>query len=202
MINYPVDAALGEFGIEMEIEETQSIESTNYPLTISAGLSEELALEILYDRSCFDTATVKRTLRQLQQLLTEFITKPKANLKDLSILTKEEQQQILIDWNSNRVNYSDNLCIHQLFERQAAKTPNAIAVVYEKEQLTYQELDRRAQELANYLQSIGIISEVIVGVCLERSLEAIIAILAILKAGGAYLPLEPAYPQQRLECII
>ena len=199
--NYPVDASIAEFGIEMEIEETQSIESTNYPLTISAGLSEELALEILYDRAFFDAATVKRILGHLQHLLTEFVTQPEANLADLSILTNEEQQ-ILVDWNSNRVNYPDNLCIHHLFERQAAKTPNAIAVVAEPEQLTYQELNRRAQELANYLQSIGVKPEVIVGVCLERSLKAIIAILAVLKAGGAYLPLDPAYPQQRLEHII
>ena len=103
---------------------------------------------------------------------------------------------------SNKINYPDNLCIHQLFGEQAAKTPKAIAVISEREQLTYQELNQRAQELANYLQSIGVKPEVIVGICLERSLEAVIAILAILKAGGAYLPLDPAYPQQRLEYII
>ena len=200
--NYPVDTSIAEFGIEMEIEETQSIESTNYPLTISAGLSNVLSLEILYDRSYFDTATVKRILGHLQHLLTEFVTNPEANLKDLSILTKAEKQQILIDRNSNQINYPDNLCIHQLFEEQAAKTPKAIAVISEREQLTYQELNQRAQELANYLQSIGVKPEVIVGICLERSLEAVIAILAILKAGGAYLPLDPAYPQQRLEYII
>ena len=200
--NYPVDASVEEFGIEMEIEETQSIESTNYPLTISAGLSNELALEILYDRSCFSSSTVTNILKHLEHLLEQFITYPEANLADLSILTKEEKQQILIDWNSNQVDYPDHLCIHQLFEEQAAKTPDAIAVVAEQKQLTYQELDRRAQQLANYLQSIGVKPEVIVGICLERSLEAIIAILAILKAGGAYLPLDPAYPQQRLKYII
>ena len=207
--NYPVDASLGEFGIEMEIEQTQSIESTNYPLAISAGLRDELALEILYDRDYevsrrhrFSSSTVTGILKHLQHLLEQFINYPEANLADLSILTKKEQQQILIDWNSNQVDYPNNLCIHQLFEQQVAKTPNAIAVISEQEQLTYQELDRRAQELAVYLQSIGVKPEVIVGICLERSLEAIIAILAILKAGGAYLPLDPAYPQQRLNYIV
>jgi amino acid adenylation domain-containing protein/thioester reductase-like protein len=200
--NYPVDASLGEFGIEMEIEQTQSIESTNYPLAISAGLRDKLTLEILYDRDRFSSSTVTGILGHLQHLLEQFINHPEANLADLSILTKEEKQQILIDWNSNQVNYPDNLCIHQLFEQQAAKTPNAVAVISEQEQLTYQELDRRAQELAVYLQTIGVKPEVIVGICLERSLEAIIAILGILKAGGAYLPLDPAYPQQRLNYIV
>jgi surfactin family lipopeptide synthetase C len=200
--NYPVDASLGEFGIEMEIEETQSIESTNYPLAISAGLNNELSLEILYDRARFDTATVKRILAHLQHLLEQFITYPEANLSDLSILTREEKQQILIDWNNKQANYRNNLCIHQLFEQQAAKTPDAVAVISEQEQLTYQELNQRAQELANYLQSIGVKPEAIIGICLERSPEIIIAILAILKAGGAYLPLDSAYPQQRLDYIL
>ncbi|MBW4537465.1 MAG: amino acid adenylation domain-containing protein [Pleurocapsa minor HA4230-MV1] len=199
--NYPVDTAIAEFGIEMEIEETQSVESTSYPLTISAGLRDELSLEILYDRN-FDAATVQGILRHLAHLLEQFITDPEANLVDLSILTTAEKQQILIDWNNTQVNYQDNLCIHQLFEQQVAKTPDAVAVIFEEEQLTYQELDRRAEELAGYLQNIGVKPEVIVGICLERSLETIIAILAILKAGGAYLPLDSAYPQQRLDYIL
>ncbi|MEO0012373.1 MAG: hypothetical protein RLZZ535_762, partial [Cyanobacteriota bacterium] len=134
--------------------------------------------------------------------LEQFITDPEANLVDLSILTTAEKQQILIDWNNNRVSYQDNLCIHQLFEQQVAKTPDAVAVIFEEEQLTYQELNRRAEELAGYLQNIGVKPEVIVGICLERSLETIIAILAILKAGGAYLPFDSAYPQQRLDYLI
>jgi amino acid adenylation domain-containing protein/thioester reductase-like protein len=200
--NYPVDTTIAEFGIEMAIEQNQSIESTNYPLTISAGLSDRLSLEILYDCQCFDYSTIQRVLGHLEHLLTEFVTKPEASLKDLSILTNKEKQQILIDWNSNQINYLDNLCIHQLFEQQVTKTPDAIAVISETQKLTYQELNQRAEELAVYLQSIGVKPEVIVGICLDRSLETIVAILAILKAGGAYLPLDPAYPQQRLDDII
>lgn len=199
--NYPVDASLGEFGREMEIEETQSIESTNYPLAISAGLKDELTLEILSDRDRFTIAAVKQILRHLEHLLSEFIVKPEANLADFSILTTAEKQQILIDWNDTQVNYQDNLCIHQLFEQQVAKTPDAVAVICEEEQLTYQELNQRAEQLAGYLQSIGVKSKVIVGIYLERSLEVIVAIVAILKAGGAYLPLDLAYPQQRLDFI-
>ncbi|HEY9767131.1 MAG TPA: amino acid adenylation domain-containing protein [Coleofasciculaceae cyanobacterium] len=200
--NYPVDTSIAKFASQMQIEEIKSIESTNYPLAISAGLSDELFLEILFDRARFDAVTVRRILGHLEHLLAEFVAKPEANLADLSILTNAEKQQILIDQNNNRVNYKNNLCIHQLFEQQVAKTPDAIAVISQNQQLTYQELDRRAEQLAVYLQSIGVKSEVIVGICLERSLEVVVAILAILKAGGAYLPLDPAYPQQRLDYIV
>ena len=199
--NYPVNTAIAEFGREMEIQETQSVESTNYPLAISAGLGEQLSLEILYDRNRFTAAVAKRILGHLEHLLAEFVSQPEANLADFSILTTAEKQQILIDWNNTQVNDRDNICIHQLFEQRVVKTPDAIAVVAEQEQLTYQELDRRAQQLAVYLQSIGVKPEVIVGICLERSLEVIVAILAVLKAGGAYLPLDSTYPQQRLDYI-
>ena len=121
--NYPVDASIAKFGREMEIQETQSVESTNYPLAISAGLGEQLSLEILYDRNRFTAATVKRILGHLEHLLAEFVSKPEANLADFSILTTAEKQQILIDWNNTQVNYQDNICIHQLFEQQVAKTP-------------------------------------------------------------------------------
>jgi len=198
--NYPVDTAIAEFGIEMEIKETQSVESTSYPLTISAGLRNELSLEILYDHG-FTAAAVKQILVHLAHLLEQFIADPKANLVDLSILTTDEKQQILIDWNNTQVNYQDNVGIHQLFEQQVAKTPNAVAVISEAEQLTYQELNQRAEQLAVCLQNIGVKPEVIVGIYLERSLEVIVAIVAILKAGGVYLPLDSAYPQQRLNFI-
>jgi surfactin family lipopeptide synthetase C len=200
--NYPVDALIAESAIAMQIEDIKSIESTNYPLAISAGLSNQLLLEILYDRDRFTCSTVNRILGHLQHLLEEFIAQPEANLADLSMLTTAEKQQILIDWNNNQVNYPDNLCIHQLFEQQVAKTPNAVAVISETQQLTYQELNQRAEQLAVYLQSIGVKPEVIVGICLERSFEVIVAILAILKAGGAYLPFDPAYPTERIDFIV
>ncbi|BAZ43881.1 amino acid adenylation domain protein [Chondrocystis sp. NIES-4102] len=191
--NYPVDASIAEFGLAMEITETQSIESTHYPLTISAGLSEELFLEILYDRSLFSDSIIDLILGNLQHILEQFCTSPQASLKDLSLLR--------IDGQSNQVDYPD-FCIHQLFEQQAAKTPDAVAVVFQQAQLTYQQLNQRAQELASYLQCLGVKPDVIVGIYLERSIEVIVAILAILKAGGAYLPLDPTYPQASLDYLL
>jgi non-ribosomal peptide synthetase component F len=121
---------------------------------------------------------------------------------------EQERHQLLIEWNQTQTDYPQNKCIHQLFEEQVEKTPDAIAVVFTdaqsatsggvNQQLTYQELNKKADKLANYLQSLGVKSEVLVGICVERSLEMVIGILGILKAGGAYVPLDIAYPQERL----
>ncbi|NER49684.1 MAG: AMP-binding protein, partial [Symploca sp. SIO1A3] len=112
--------------------------------------------------------------------------------------TKPKHHQLLVDWNSTATEYPDSQCIHQLFESQVERTPDAVAVVFEEQQLTYQELNDRANQLAHYLQGLGVQPEVLVGLCIERSLDMVIAMLGILKAGGAYLPLDPAYPSDRL----
>ncbi|MEK8015452.1 MAG: amino acid adenylation domain-containing protein, partial [Candidatus Parabeggiatoa sp.] len=113
-------------------------------------------------------------------------------------LSAAEQHKLLVEWNNTQTDYPKDKCIHQLFEEQVKQTPNAIAVVFEDQQLTYDELNRRANQLAHYLQSLGVKPEVLVGICVERSLEMVVGLLAILKAGGAYVPLDPTYPKERL----
>ncbi|EDN72592.1 Non-ribosomal peptide synthetase [Beggiatoa sp. SS] len=121
-------------------------------------------------------------------------------------LSAAERHKILVEWNNTQTDYPKDKCIHQLFEAQVERTPNAIAVVFEEQpfdsaqgkQLTYDELNRRANQLAHYLQSLGVKPEVLVGICVERSLEMVVGLLAILKAGGAYVPLDPNYPKERL----
>jgi amino acid adenylation domain-containing protein/thioester reductase-like protein len=117
--------------------------------------------------------------------------------QDLS-LPKIEADQLLLEWQENPAAYVSNICIHQLFEYQVEKTPEQIAVIFEDKQVSYQELNQRANQLAHYLQTLNVQPEVLVGICLERSLEMIVGLLAILKAGGAYVPLDPAYPSERL----
>ncbi|MBE9217205.1 amino acid adenylation domain-containing protein, partial [Plectonema cf. radiosum LEGE 06105] len=119
------------------------------------------------------------------------------HLSELSLLTESEQHQLLREWNNTEVEYP-LLCIHELFEAQVEKTPSNIAVIFEDQQLTYYELNAKANQLAHYLRSLGVKPEVLVGICLERSLDMVIGLLAILKAGGAYVPLDPNYPQERL----
>ncbi|OUL34979.1 amino acid adenylation domain-containing protein, partial [Nostoc sp. 106C] len=124
------------------------------------------------------------------------------NIAKLPLLSVSEQHQLLWQWNDTQVDYPQDQCIHLLFEKQVERTPDAVAVVFEDQQLTYRELNQRANQLAHYLQSLGVGPEVLVGICVERSLEMIVGMLAVFKAGGAYVPLDPAYPQERLAFMI
>ncbi|MFH0900506.1 MAG: amino acid adenylation domain-containing protein, partial [Pseudomonadota bacterium] len=116
----------------------------------------------------------------------------------MPLLTEAEERQLLVEWNDTAVEYPREKCVHELFEEQAARTPDAVAVEYEREQLTYAELDERANRLACYLRKLGVGPEAVVGICVERSPEMVVGVLAILKAGGAYLPMDPRYPEERL----
>ncbi|MDZ7959078.1 MAG: amino acid adenylation domain-containing protein [Aulosira sp. DedQUE10] len=197
--NYPIEASLREPDINLEIKNRHGFERTNYPLTVSGVPGEELLLRMTYQQSDrLDSGTIKRMLGHLETLLAGMATNPHHCLKDISLLTASEQHQLLEELNNTQVDYLQDQCIHQLFEAQVEKTPNAVAVVFENEQLTYRELNQRANQLAHYLQKLGVGTEVLVGICLERSLEMVIGLLGILKAGGAYVPLDPSYPQERL----
>jgi len=131
------------------------------------------------------------------------VTNPESLLSQLLPLTPTaEQQQLLVERNDTQIESLQDVCIHQLFEAQVELTPDAVAVVYENEQLTYQQLNQRANQLAYYLRTLDVEPEVLVGICMERSLEMVVGLLGILKAGGAYVPLNPAYPIERLAFIL
>jgi amino acid adenylation domain-containing protein len=134
--------------------------------------------------------------------LEGIVANPKQRISQLPLLTEIEQRQLLIDWNNTQVEYPQDQCIHQLFEEQVKLTPDAIALVFEDQLLTYRELNSRANQLAHYLQSLGVKADSLVGLSVERSPLMIVAILGILKAGGAYVPLDPAYPSDRLHFMI
>jgi len=155
-----------------------------------------------YNRDLFKPATIRRATGHFKTLLEGIITNTQVQVGELPLLTNSELHQLLVEWNDTQTTYPQDKCIHQLFEEQVERTPNAIAVVFEDKQLTYQELNQRANQLARYLQSLGVEPEVLVGICLERSLEMIIALFAILKAGGAYLPLDPNSPTKRIADIV
>jgi amino acid adenylation domain-containing protein len=196
--NYPVDASLQQQDGGLEIGNVRGVEQTNYPLTVVVGPGTQLLLRLSYDCRRFDADTITRMLGHLQTLLEGIATDPQQRLVDLPMLTQTERQQLLVEWNNTQVDYPKDVCIHQLFESQAERTPDAVAVVFEEEQLTYGELNRRANCLAHHLRSLGVGPDVLVGICVERSLEMVVGLLGILKAGGAYVPLDPAYPSERL----
>ncbi|CAD0226446.1 AerB protein [Planktothrix agardhii] len=151
-----------------------------------------------YNGDLYTAERITRLMGHFQTLLKGIVTNPQQKVGELPLLTDPEKQQILVEWNQTQVPYRDHQCIHQLFEEQVAKNPDAVAVIYEQESLTYQQLNQKANQLAHYLQSLGIKTEELVGVCVERSPLIIIGILGILKAGAAYLPLDPSYPPNRL----
>ncbi|MFN6470894.1 MAG: amino acid adenylation domain-containing protein [Nostoc sp. SerVER01] len=155
-----------------------------------------------YRTDLFNVTTINRMVGHFKTLLESIVVNSKQRITELPILTATEQNQLLVDWNQTQVEYPQDKCLHQLFELQVEKTPHAIAVVFENENMTYEELNRRANKLAHYLHSVGVKSDVLVGICVERSLEMIIALLGILKAGGAYVPIDSAYPQERINFIL
>ncbi|BAY99589.1 amino acid adenylation domain-containing protein [Tolypothrix tenuis PCC 7101] len=200
--NYPVDSSLLQGKENLEIEGFSAVNRSNYPLCLIVAPLEQLQLQINSDTHSFEPATITRMLGHLQTLLEGMVANPEQQLKDVPLLTQREQHQCLIEWNHTQTEYPVNLCIHQLFEAQVEKAPDAVAVVFADQKLTYWELNQRANQLANYLQKFGVGTEVLVGICVERSLEMVIGLLAILKAGGAYVPIDPNYPQSRQAFIL
>jgi amino acid adenylation domain-containing protein len=175
------------------------------PFDLSLRMSEEhgsLVADFRYNVDLFDATTTARMAEHFRTLLEGIVAHPEQRLVDLPLLTEAEQQQFLFEWNDTKSDYPAHLCIHQLFELQVQQTPEATAVVFEGNELTYRELNRRANVLAHTLQMLGVGPDVLVGVCMERSLEMVVALMGVLKAGGAYVPLDPTYPRERLAYMI
>ncbi|HYO58358.1 non-ribosomal peptide synthetase, partial [Archangium sp.] len=151
-----------------------------------------------YDAELFRAATIARMVERFQRLLEGIAATPGRRVSELPLLPRQEQHLLLEEWNDARLPAPPDICAHQLFEAQVQRTPDAVAVTFEGAQLTYAELERRANQLAHHLRSLGVGSETRVGLCVERSLEMVVGILGTLKAGGAYVPLDPAVPAERL----
>ncbi len=174
-------------------------ETAKFDLTLSIQESVNgLRGSLQYNTDLFDDATITRMIGHWQTLLEGAVADPDQRISQLPILTDAEKHQLLVEWNQNQRDYPKDKCIHELFEEQVEKSPDAVAVIFEDQRLTYWELNSRANQLAHYLKKLGVGAETVVGVCLDRSLEMVIALLGILKAGSAYLPLDPNYPKDRL----
>jgi amino acid adenylation domain-containing protein len=157
-----------------------------------------LAVAMEYNSDLFDEATVTRMLGHWRELLEGIVANPDQRISDLPLLTDAERRQLLVEWNNTNTAYPREKPIHQLFEEQVEQTPDAVALVFNGRQLTYGELNTRANQLAHHLQKLGVRVDTLVGICMERSVDMIVGLLAILKAGGAYVSLDPAYPKERL----
>ena len=176
--------------------------TSKYDLTLGLEQrSDGLAGYVEYSTDLFSEATVVRMLGHFQSLLEAVVQQPNERVARLSLLTPAEKQQLLVEWNATKAEFPDQ-CVHHLFEEQVERTPHRVAVAFEEEELSYLELNRRANLLAHHLRSMGVGPEARVGICVRRSLQMMIALLAIHKAGGAYVPLDPNYPAERLEFML
>ena len=199
------NAPMPEIELEGLTIDSLKVESNRSQFDLSLTIlenSQGAIAELEYSTDLFEAATISRMLKHFETLLEGIVANPDRCLSDLPILTASERQQLLIDWNNTFADYPQDCCIHQLFEAQVEQTPNAVAAIFDAQILTYCQLNAKANQLAQYLRSLGLKPEQLVGICVERSLEMMVGILGILKAGGAYLPLDSSYPSERLAFIL
>ena len=177
--------------------------TAKFDLTLSVTKDrEELSASIEYATALFDPATIERLARHYGVLLDGLVASPDTRISELPLLSGAERRQLLVEWSATAADCPKGHLLHALFVEQAARDPDAVAVVFEAEQLSYGELNARANQLAHHLRGLGVGPEVVVGLCVERSLDMVVGILGILKAGGAYLPLDPSYPKDRLAYLL
>ena len=201
--NYPVDASLTNGRSSLKIEGVDIVGRTNYPLTVTIKPGPEIAVQISYDCNRFESPAIERILRHYQNLLVALTTgRLERPASSLSLLTDDERQTLLVETNETSVIYPPAAGLHRLFEAQVNRAPDAVALITGEEQLTYKELNTRANHLAHHLLGLGVKHEERVGILVERSAEMVVALLAVLKTGGCYVPLDPQFPSERLAFMI
>ncbi|AFW94293.1 modular nonribosomal peptide synthetase [Anabaena sp. 90] len=204
--NSPVSKLeLGDLQVT-QIELAKATAGATFDLTISmqekdSASGTELIGAFEYNANLFNADTIARMVESFHTLVEAVVANPQERIRTLPLLTASQEHQLLVEWHHPQTDYPQK-SIHQLFEEQVEKTPDAVALVFEDQQLTYQQLNSQANKLAHYLQFLGVEPEILVGVYLERSLEMIVGFLGILKAGGAYVPLDPNYPPERLNYMV
>ncbi len=200
--NYPVDRSGPAGGNGLRLADITGHDSTHYPLTLTAAVAgDRLRLRLDFRPDLFDRGTVEAMAQRLVRLLETAVANTDEPIGRLDILSAAERHTFLGEWNDT-TRRIPSATLPDLFAAQAAKNPDAVAVVFEDETVTYAQLDARANQLAHHLQSLGVGPEVVVGLCIERSPAMVVAVLAILKSGAAYLPLDPNYPTERLTYVL
>ncbi|WP_163996532.1 non-ribosomal peptide synthase/polyketide synthase [Pyxidicoccus caerfyrddinensis] len=200
--NYPIDESMEQRTSAMSLKDVEGGEHTHYPLTALVIPGRTTKLRLTYEEPRFERESVQRVLEQWSRALLSLVAPTTSTLADVSIMDEQDRQRVLVEWNATDLDFPRDASLASLFEQQATRTPDAVAVIAGETSLTFAELDKRATRLAMLLGSLGVREETPVGVCLERGLDLVISLLAILKAGGHYVPLDPAYPSQRLGFIL
>jgi amino acid adenylation domain-containing protein/non-ribosomal peptide synthase protein (TIGR01720 family) len=200
--NYRQESGPSEQRPSVEIQGTNVIEQTNYPLTMSVVPATELRLRCSYDGAQYQAEAVRQMLSHLRNLLVGMSANEEQRVWDVPLLNETEEAQVLRQGNESSLECESVASLAGLFERQVERTPEATALLWEEKQVSYAELNRRANQLAHYLRRLGVGRESLVALVMERSPEMIVALLGVLKAGGAYLPIDPAYPVERVRFML
>jgi surfactin family lipopeptide synthetase C len=196
--NYPIDSSLNTYPANLKIDSFRNFEHTNFPIAMVVTPGQELLLKVLYHTNRFEASTIKQMLARFVNLLRVIISTPERRLSDINLLSAEEDRRLLIELNQTQTSYPRDATVVESFESQVARAPEAGAIVIGGAELSYLELNRRANQFAHYLISKGIRPEVRAAIYMRRGTEMIVAMIAILKAGGVYVPLDPDYPAERL----
>lgn len=203
MENYPLDSQLNNGNEILNIKACEIFEMTNFKLTLVIAESDGgIDLKFSYNGEAFESATISRLAKHLINIINDMVSDPQKELGSIEMLDEEEKKKLLFDFNNTQADYPKDKSVNMLFEEQAEKTPDSIALVFKDRSMTYRELNSKANQLARYLRKEGVGKNTIVGFMVERSFEMIIGIMAILKAGGAYLPIDPDYPEHRVNYLL
>ncbi|WP_437334473.1 amino acid adenylation domain-containing protein [Sorangium sp. So ce394] len=196
--NYPRDPRVQQGLPGLGVRDVAFEDQTNYPLTLTVLPGQQLTLRLSYDRRRFDDAGASRLLGLVEAALRQIVGRPEARVGDLPLLGDLESGRAVAGWNATERGYPEDLRVHELFEAQAERTPDATAVIFEDRRLSYRELDARANQVAHALRRRGVGPDGLVAVAAERSVELVVALLGVLKAGAAYVPIDPDYPAERI----
>ena len=200
--NYPVSKLIASTTWSLQVEHIAINDQNNYPLTVSIENSDRLNVTFMYNTDLLEEAYVRAMRDHFEQVLLQISEGSAATLKDISVLTAAQEDTLLKKFNDTEADYPKDKTIVDLFEEQAEKSPEDIAVVFEEKQISYRELNERSNQLANYLKKRGVKTETLVPICVERGFEMVVGILGILKAGGAYVPIDQEYPEDRISYML
>ncbi|MEO6230170.1 MAG: amino acid adenylation domain-containing protein [Ferruginibacter sp.] len=200
--NFPVNKMLGSKEWSLKVENIHFIEHTNYPLNVIIESAEEINVSFSFNKALLDEVQVSRIRGHFENVLLQIIANEESDIAGLKLLTTAEKQQLLGAFNNTTQEYPQEQTISSLFEAQVLKTPEAVAVLFEGNKITYQELNERSSQLAHYLVAKGIGKDILVPICIERGIEMLIGLLGILKTGAAFVPVDPEYPEDRINYML
>ncbi len=200
--NYPVDQSMNQQKSSLEFFDVQSFERTNYPITVVAAARDVLVLELAYEAKLFSPQIIEQMLAQMKGMLEHTAADPQIPLGTLPLLSPDEIKKMTVEWNQVKSDFPQDICVHQLLEQQVEKYPQATALQFGDEKMTYEAFNRNVNQMARYLDNKGVKTEDRVAIFLERSFDLIISLFAVMKAGSAYVPLDPTYPDDRINYIL